>query len=157
MKYKWMFASHIGVALISGALSAYTTHKTTENNVELERLKMKSEQLSAERSHFIQRCEEMSSLYNSMTLGMQTLYSDGGSSDIGPTLEKFARLRSEVQYAESFFGENARRVRDRMLEYVENDESRGPEEKLVPFIVGLEEELKSCNGPNSFPKTEPDA
>jgi hypothetical protein len=95
MKYKWNFASYIGVALISGLVGAYTSYKTTENNVELERLKIESAQLSAERAHFNQRCEEMSSLYNRMTLGMQTLYSGGNSSDIGPILEKFAKLRSE--------------------------------------------------------------
>lgn len=157
MKYKWNFASHISVALISGVVGAYTSYKTTENSVELERLKINSAQLSAEQAHFSQRCEEISSLYSRMTLGVQTLYSSGSSSDIGPTLEKFSKLRSEAQYAESFFGPKARDAYDEMEVHVKNTDSKNPADKLVPYIVGLKEELKSCNRPGSFPKAKSEA
>ncbi|WP_445619920.1 hypothetical protein ACUN8C_14750 [Kushneria sp. Sum13] len=143
MSNRWGFATHVGAALIAAVVSAYATYKTTENNVELENLKIESERLQEERDSFRERCEELKALHQDISLGLQAIYLDDAGED--SLAMKLARLRSQAVYAQSFFGEKARDIKKRAEIEVKEKKEGNPVHDLAPYVMGLGEELKSCN------------
>lgn len=144
--------------LISSLAAISTTLFSNWNSTQLETLKIQASDTQAKRDHFYSRCSAMNLLYKDMTLTMQNLYNGNTPGNIESTLEKFAKLRSDSSIAESYFGAKAQQVSEKYQAHLDakksNNQKHSPEEDLIPAIIGLAEELKTCNGPTSFPESK---
>lgn len=168
MKQKWSFIAAILVAGITGGfafmgqsliaknslelevIKQKSIEEATRNTLELERLKMQAENTERKRKYFEKRCNSIEALYGQMNLKYQKIYEDSTPENIHPAFVNLTDLNAHVQMSVTYLGDRALKVLEEKWQAQKKEDAEDPVKRIEPYILALREEVKDCNGPDSF-------
>lgn len=148
-------------AIALPASTAYVGYVKGSQEIEktllLESSKKETEDRNLRLAHFRDRCTAMESLRSEINKEIEGKNDDfvpdkDNVKTITPALKRWDRLGGHGTVAKSYFGEVADLAFSKTMDVLrKRDDIFGPEKVAYAALAGLNVELKSCNGPNSFP------